>query len=178
MNDIKVMAWLFPILFIFHDFEEIIFMQPWISKNKCYLCERFPTISKKFLPHFENITTSSFAFGVAEEFILISIITIVSYATNWYSLWGGLFIAFTLHLVIHCFQTLLVRKYVPAIVTSIICLPICIYIIKHIVQLFTISTVVLYSIAGFIIMVVNLGIIHKGMDIFSKWLAKYEQQNN
>lgn len=177
MNDIKVMVWLFPILFIFHDFEEIIFMQPWISKNRRYLCERFPTLSKKLLPHFDNITTSSFAFGVAEEFILISIITVVSYMTNWYSLWVGLFIAFALHLVIHCFQTLIVRKYIPAIVTSIICLPICIYIIKHIVQLFPLGTVVLYSIFGFIIMVVNLGIIHKGMGIFNKWLAQYEHQS-
>ncbi|MGG0188012.1 HXXEE domain-containing protein [Bacillus rhizoplanae] len=175
MNNIQVMVWLFPILFIFHDFEEIIFIQPWIKKNRRYLCERFPTLSKRLLPHFDNITTSSFALGVAEEFILISIITIVSYVMNWYSLWVGLFIAFTLHLVIHCFQTLIIRKYVPAIITSIICLPICIYIIKHIVQLFPLDTIVLYSILGFIIMVVNLAIIHKVMDIFNKWLAQYEQ---
>ena len=134
-------------------------------------------LSKKLLPHFDNITTSSFAFGVAEEFILISIITIISYVMNSYSLWLGLFIAFTLHLVVHCFQTFIVRKYVPAIVTSIICLPICMYIIKHIVQFFTLGTVVFYSIVGFIIMVVNLGIIHKFMDVFSKWLAKYEHQS-
>lgn len=176
MNDIKVMVWLFPILFIFHDFEEIIFMQTWIKKNRSYLCERFPTLSKKLLPHFDNITTSSFALGVAEEFILISIITIVSYVTNWYILWVGLFVAFTSHLVIHCFQALIVRKYVPAIITSILCLPMCIYIIKHSVKLFQLDTVILYSVLAFIIMVVNLSIIHKCMDLFSKWLTQYEQQ--
>ncbi|MCB2360887.1 HXXEE domain-containing protein [Clostridium estertheticum] len=74
MSNIQVIIWLFPLLFIFHDLEEIIFMQAWISKNRLYLCERFPILSKKLLPHFDNITTSSFAFGVAEEFILISII--------------------------------------------------------------------------------------------------------
>ncbi|QZY56450.1 HXXEE domain-containing protein [Crassaminicella profunda] len=177
MNNIQVIIWLFPILFIFHDFEEIIFMQVWISKNKRYLCERFPALSKNLLPHFDNITTASFAFGVAEEFILISIITVISYMMNWYSLWIGLFIAFTLHLLIHCFQTLIVRKYVPAIVTSVICLPICIYIIKQIIKVSTLNTVILYSIFGFIIMVINLGIIHKGMSIFSKWLARYEHQS-
>ena len=96
---------------------------------------------------------------------------------NWYSLWAGLFIAFTLHLVVHCFQTLIVRKYVPAIVTSIICLPICIYIIKYIMQLFTLDTIALYSIFGVIIMVINLGVIHKFMDVFSKWLVKYEHKS-
>lgn len=177
MNDVKVMVWLFPILFIFHDFEEIIFMQSWISKNRRYLRERFPALSKRLLPHFDNITTSSFAFGVAEEFILISIITVVSYMTNWYFLWVGLFIAFTIHLVIHCVQALIIRKYIPAIITSVVCLPICTYIIKHVVKLFQLDTVILFSILGFIIMVLNLVVMHKGMVIFSKWLVKYEQQS-
>jgi len=177
MNNIQVIIWFFPMLFIFHDFEEIIFMQLWISKNRHYLSERFPKLSKKFLPHFDNITTASFTIGVAEIFILISIITVISYVMNWYGLWAGLFIAFTLHLVVHCVQTLILRKYVPAIVTSIICLPICIYIIKYIVQLLTLGEVVLYSIFGLIVMVINLVVIHKFMDVFSKWSAKYEHKN-
>lgn len=168
MNNIQIIIWFFPILFIFHDFEEIIFLQVWISRNRPYLCERFPKLSKKLLSHFDNITVSSFAFGVAEEFILIIIITVISYVMNWYSLWFGLFIAFTAHLVVHCFQTLIVRKYVPAIVTSIICLPICMFIIKQTIKLFPLRTIVFYSILGFIIMVVNLGIIHKFMEVFSK----------
>lgn len=175
MNNIQIIIWLFPILFIFHDFEEIIFIEAWISKNRIYLSERFPKLSKKLLPHFGNITTPSFAFGVAEEFILISIITVISYVINWHSLWLGLFIAFTLHLVVHCFQALILRKYVPAIITSVICLPICIYIIEYTVQLFTLRTVVIYSILGFIIMVVNLGIVHKFMSTVSKLLAQYGQ---
>ncbi|AQR98068.1 HXXEE domain-containing protein [Clostridium saccharoperbutylacetonicum] len=177
MDNMKVIVWLFPMLFIFHDFEEIIFMQSWICKNRGYLIERFPTLSKRLLPHFDNITTSSFAFGVAEEFILISIITVISYLTNWYTLWVGLFIAFTLHLVIHCMQTLIVRKYVPAIITSIICLPICIYIIMHIILLFQFDTIILYSILALMLMFINLVFIHKGMDIFNEWLVKYERQS-
>ncbi|CAH2713045.1 hypothetical protein BACCIP111895_00178 [Neobacillus rhizosphaerae] len=177
MNNIQVIIWLFPILFIIHDFEEIIFMRAWISKNKSYLCDRFPTLSKKLLHHFDHITTSAFALGVAEEFILISIITVVSYMTNWYSLWIGSFIAFTLHLLIHCLQALVVRKYIPSIVTSVICLPICIYIIKQIIQISTLNTITLYSILCFIIMVINIGFIHKVMAIFSKWIVRYEHQS-
>ncbi len=177
MTDIKVIIWLFPILFIFHDFEEIIFMKSWVRKNRHYLSERFPKLSKRLLSHFDNITTSSFALGVAEEFILITVITVVSYMTNWYMLWVGAFIAFTLHLVIHCFQTLVVKIYVPAVITSVICLPACIYIINHMLKLYQLETVVLYSILAFVIMVINLVILHKWMDIFSKWLLKYEQQS-
>ncbi|MCR1164079.1 hypothetical protein JTT01_21440 [Clostridium botulinum] len=64
----------------------------------------------------------------------------------------------------------MVRKYIPAIITSVICLPICIYITKHVVELFPLSTIILYSTLSFIIMAFNLGVIYKGMDIFNKWL--------
>lgn len=177
MNDIKVMVWLFPILFMFHDFEEIIFMQSWINRNRNYLYNRFPVLSKKLFPHFDQITTSAFAIGVAEEFIIISIITVVSYVTNWYILWTGLFITFALHLVIHCFQALVLRKYVPAVITSIICLPICVYIIGHAVKLFPPNNVILYSVITFVFMVINLILVHRAMAVFSKWSAQYEVQN-
>ncbi|MFJ8261047.1 HXXEE domain-containing protein [Rummeliibacillus sp. NPDC094406] len=176
MNNMQVIIWLFPILFMFHDFEEIIFMRAWINKNRSYMSERFPTLSKKLLPHFEHMTTSAFALGVAEEFILISTITVISYMTNWYDLWIGSFIAFTLHLLIHCFQALIVRKYIPVIVTSIICLPICIYIIMQILQISSLYTIILYSILCFIIMIINISIVHKLMAIFSQWIVRYEHK--
>lgn len=168
--------WFFPILFMLHDFEEIIFMQVWIRKNKSFLYNKFPRLSKKLFSHFDNITTASFALGVAEEFILISIITIISYITNWYNLWTGLFIAFTLHLLIHCLQALIIRKYIPTVVTSIICLPFCVYIIKQIMGILTVETIILYSILGFGIMVINLVLIHRAMDVFSRWLIQYERK--
>jgi hypothetical protein len=83
--------------------------------------------------------------------------------------------AFTVHLVIHCLQALIMKKYIPAVVTSIICLPICIYIIRNSINLFSVDTVLWYFVFGFIIMVVNLFILHRGMAIFDKWLALYEQ---
>lgn len=175
MNNVQDMIWLFPILFMIHDFEEIIFMRAWFMKNKSYLSSRFPKLSKKIVPHFENMTTSAFALGVAEEFILISIITYAAYLTNWYDLWIGTFVAFTLHLIIHCIQALIIRKYVPVIVTSVICLPISLYIITQVSQLAPIHSIILYSIVGFILVIINGVAIHKGMALFGRWIIKYEQ---
>lgn len=174
MNDIQFLIWLFPILFMIHDFEEIIFMRAWLGKNKSFLQMRFPRLSKKMLPHFEQLTTSAFALGVAEEFILISIITVVSYLKDWYGLWIGAFIAFALHLVVHCIQVFIVRKYIPVIVTSVICLPVSIYIITQVVKVMPLYTIIFYSILSFIIMTINLGIIHKGAAWFGKRIARYE----
>jgi len=170
--DIHVIIWFFPILFIFHDFEEIIFMKLWINKNRRYLSKKFPKLSKKFLNHFDNITTSAFAFGVVEEFLLIGMITVISYIFNWYYIWFGLFIAFTLHLIMHLIQTIILKKYVPATATSIICLPVCIYIIKLIMPDFTLNTLILYSILGIILVSVNMIFIQKFIVIFSNWLEQ------
>ena len=122
-------------------------------KNRNFLNHRFPALSKKISAHFDQITTSAFALGVAEE-------------------WTGLLITFALHLLIHCIQALVLRKYVPAIITSIICLPICIYIISNVVKLFPLNDVILYSVLSFVFMVVNPILIHKAMEVFSKWSVK------
>ena len=175
MNDIKVLVWIFPILFIFHDFEEIIMMQPWIKKNRAYLSDRFPKLAGKLLPHFDSITTASFALGVFEEFILISLVSVVSFVSGSYGFWAGLFIAFTVHLIIHCFQALAVRKYIPALITSLLCLPACYYILKHAIPIFTASELIYNSLFGLLLMVLNLYAVHKGMTIFDKWQARYEK---
>lgn len=176
MINMQVIIWLFPIIFIFHDFEEIIFMEAWIKRNKSYLAEKFPKLFPKFSAHLDKITTSSFALGVAEEFMLINVITITAYFMEWYSLWLGSFIAFILHLLIHCVQTIIVRRYLPLIVTTIISLPVCLYIISQVIVMFDLSTVVLYSFIGFIIMIVNIIALHKYMDVFTVWINKYQQK--
>ena len=174
MKSMQVIIWFLPIIFIFHDFEEIIFMKAWISKKKNYLSSRFPKLSQRMLPHFKNITTSSFALGVSEEFVLITAVTIVSYAINSYDFWIGIFIVFTLHLIMHIFQAVILKGYVPAVATSIICLPLCIYILMMTVTLFQLNTIIFYSILSLIIVVINLYLVHKCMDIFTAWLSKYE----
>ena len=40
--------WLFPLLFIFHDMEEIIGFGIWLKKNKSMLDKKYPFISKVY----------------------------------------------------------------------------------------------------------------------------------
>lgn len=175
MSDMQMIIWLLPIIFIFHDFEEIIMMKPWINKNNEYIKTRFPRLSKRLLAHFDNINTSAFALGVAEEFIIISIITVITYMNQWYYLWEGIFISFTLHLIIHCIQALILRRYVPVIITSIISLPICIMIILVTIENFHTGPLLFYVLISLIAMIINLGLVHKMMDLFTKFLLKYEK---
>lgn len=178
MHILSFIIWTFPILFIIHDFEEIIFIKPWITKNSLYFQTNYPKLANKLLPHFKNLSTESFALGVAEEFIIIVFVTLYAYFTSEYKVWLGLFIAFSFHLIIHLIQSITIKRYIPAVLTSILCLPCCIYIIILMVLTLKISyiSIIAYSLISIAIMIINLIAIHKGMELFDKWLVIY--QNN
>jgi hypothetical protein len=161
----------FPIVFMFHDFEEIIFFKTWLTKNRDYLKNRFPKISRHILPHFEKLSTAAFSLAVAEEFILISIITFTSIWLKNYFLWFAIFIAFSLHLVAHIIQWIILKRYIPSIVTSLLCLPYCIYtfncfLLAGIMSFFQIA---IWTMIGIVIMVLNLVLAHKLALVFEKW---------
>lgn len=132
--ELTLLVLAFPLVFMFHDFEEIIFFKTWLAINKCELAHKFPNISKKFIPHLESISTSSFALAVAEEFILISILSLWAVCNERYELWFGVFVGFSIHILIHIIQWLIYRKYIPCIVTSFLVLPYCIYTFTKIIE--------------------------------------------
>ena len=103
--------WLFPLLFIFHDMEEIIGLVPWIHLNETLLAQKAPAILKIH----KGITTEGFALAVFEEFILVLSITLLAYFTQSRVLelvWLGGFVAFALHLLLHIGQAIFLGKYI------------------------------------------------------------------
>ncbi|HFL3855184.1 TPA: HXXEE domain-containing protein [Clostridioides difficile] len=164
--------WLFPLLFIFHDMEEIIGFGIWLKKNKSMLDKKYPFISKIY----ENYSTEGMAFAVFEEFILciiFCILTVITENQYVYLLWLGSFIAYTLHLVIHIGQSIIIRKYIPSLITSIICLPISIWCISKSIYIVDceMNTTILYSIIGIIIVALNLKFAQSLIGKFTKWMS-------
>ena len=58
----KDIIWLFPLLFIFHDLEEIIGFMPWIERNEKLLAKKAAFI----LNTHKGLSTEGFALAVAE----------------------------------------------------------------------------------------------------------------
>ncbi|MFT3947620.1 MAG: HXXEE domain-containing protein [Agriterribacter sp.] len=170
--DLKLLVLILPLVFMFHDFEEIIFFKKWFKNNKDNLLRRFPKIATKILPHFENISTASFSLAVAEEFILLSAISVYAVYNEIYLLWYGIFIGFFIHIIIHIIQWIIYRRYIPCIVTSFLVLPYCIYTFVKINEweIFTVNEQVIWGLLGFIIIVLNLLLAHKLIANFDKWL--------
>ena len=170
MEKYSLIVWLLPIVFMIHDFEEIIFFKTWISKNKGYLTEKFPKISKRFLPRMENLSTSAFALAVAEEFLLLSLIIVGSVLFDNYLLWLAAFMGFFVHLLVHLGQWIILKRYIPAIWTTFLALIYCVYVFYEIISnnVFLISEIVLWTIIGFGLVGVNLIFAHKLAEMYDR----------
>jgi len=158
---------LLPIIFIFHDMEEIIGFE-WFFRKNPDLFDRFPKVMKAY----RNFTTAGMALAVYEEFIPFFGLSLIAYyfpCSILNAIWLGIFISFTAHLLVHIGQTLYIRKYIPSFITSTICLPLSIAIIFKCASLMTFSAAsVICIFAAFLFMMVNLRIAHCLMHYFNK----------
>ena len=119
---------LLPILFIFHDMEEIIGFKRFFEKNP-WVFEKYPRITKAY----RIFSTEGMALGVYEEFIPFFGISLLAYffpnrILN--TIWFALLLSLTVHFVIHIVLCIYIRKYIPSLITSITGLPVCILILQ------------------------------------------------
>ncbi|GBU24390.1 hypothetical protein R83H12_01020 [Fibrobacteria bacterium R8-3-H12] len=165
---------LLPIMFMLHDFEEIIFFKYWLNKNKDYLQNKFPKIGPKIYSHCSKFTAAGFALAIAEEFIIISLLTYISIIMQNFYIWFTVFMGFSIHIIIHILQFIVYRKYIPTIITSILVLPYCIYgfIFYLNNEAYKIEWIIICSIIGIIGVMINLKFIHYLGEKFSNWEIK------
>ena len=118
---------LLPIIFIFHDMEEIIGFD-WFFKTNSGLFERYPKLNKIY----NGLTTATFSAAVYEEFIPFFGISLWAYYFPnkiLYAVWFGIFLSLTVHFAVHIVLSIYIKRYIPCVITSIICLPISILIL-------------------------------------------------
>lgn len=171
----QLYIWLFPILFIFHDMEEIIDIIPWLRHNQKFLSEKYPAITKSIMKQYGLATTEGFALAVFEELLLCIILCLISLVTNWYGLWLGGMIGCAIHFLVHIGQAVVIRKYIPCLITSIAALPVSVYVICKSIELLTYAfyQVLFYSLIGMFVIAGNLTFAHWLMRSYSKYLARY-----
>ncbi len=170
----ETVMWLLPIVFMIHDFEEIIMMQPWVDKNADFLTRRFPRIAARMLPHFNGLSTSSFALAVAAMFLMVSAVTLISVELGLYALWAGMLIGFFIHLIVHVGQFIVVRRYVPVVITSLIAAPYCVWALAVINSRHPLpaASTFIWTVTAVIVIAVSLPLVHLLAAHFQQWLEK------
>ena len=160
---------LLPIIFIFHDMEEIIGFG-WFFRNNPEIFKRYPRITEAY----KDFTTAGMALAVYEEFIPFFGISLLAYyfendVLN--ALWFGLMLSLTAHFIVHLMQSIYIKKYVPSLITSIICLPISVVILINSSKYMNFSLMsVVIIFASIILMMANLKFAHWLMHKFGKSL--------
>ncbi|MCR5735137.1 MAG: HXXEE domain-containing protein [Lachnospiraceae bacterium] len=128
------LIWIFPVLFIFHDMEEVIWLPGFIEKNREDIIKRYPIAEKLLSVYKKVMTTQAFALAVYEELIVLMTICAlveITKAEFIMGIWYGALIGFTAHLVMHILQSIAIKRYIPSLVTSILTLPPSIMLLIH-----------------------------------------------
>ena len=155
----------FPLAFIVHDGEEIVIQHKWMLTHKDLLIQKFPK-AKRVISHLSSLSRAAFAMAVLAELVLVLLATAYiliggAYATE---LWIALFMAFSVHFVIHIAQGVMVKGYVPGLVTSILMLPYAYFGISKICEKVSGDKLLHLSILGIVAMIINLR--------FAHWIGK------
>lgn len=102
---------LFPSLFMLHELEEIVWMPSFVKK-----------ISAQFPDNLILSYYTPFAFNaiVLEQFLILLLSLFLSYWFNNYTIYATIVIAYIYHVFRHLIQTVVIRKYVPGLLTGIL----------------------------------------------------------
>jgi hypothetical protein len=71
--DTHTLIWLFPVAFMFHDFEEILFWELWLRKNGSEIKSRLPAFLSKQAETIMEKSTAQFSFPVLLIFSLTAL---------------------------------------------------------------------------------------------------------
>ena len=143
----------------------------WFFRNNPEIFKRYPRITEAY----KDFTTAGMALAVYEEFIPFFGISLLAYyfendVLN--ALWFGLMLSLTAHFIVHLMQSIYIKKYVPSLITSIICLPISVVILINSSKYMNFSLMsVVIIFASIILMMANLKFAHWLMHKFGKQLG-------
>ena len=124
--NVQALMMMFPVVFMFHDFEELCFLESWIRKNTNNL--RNKPIGKNWIS-LAGYPTSALGIGIMLMFWFVSATSILSAMLDLYTLFAAAMIVFALHNLFHIVQPILLGRYIPAMGSSIITLPYPLYVL-------------------------------------------------
>lgn len=161
---------LLPIIFIFHDMEEIIGFGWFFRKNP----EMF-SLHPKLTNAYRGFTNEGFVIAVYEEFIPFFGLSLLAYyfpCKLLYAIWFGMLSALTGHFAAHILICIYVRKFIPSLITTVICLPVCLLILAKTAVFLTFDaftvTAVISSVIG---LMINMKLGHKMMSAVGKYFT-------
>jgi hypothetical protein len=122
--ELSAVIWLFPVVFMLHDLEEIITVEKWLATNKKRVMNGLPAGLVRFLEPSLRMTTAQFAAAVTCLFVILSLATLLAAVTLPEGTYLPVFLV-CLHVLFlnvfsHLGHTLQFRCYTPGVVTAVL----------------------------------------------------------
>ena len=178
MNTMNFIVWMLPIIFMLHDFEEIIMAEVWGKRYGKEINATWPQRQPFGLNYIHNCKTPTFSIGVEVLFLTFSLISLFSVIFQSYFFWYGAFLGVTLHLVFtHMLLCIRFKHYVPGVITSVIFLLPSVWFLYAAEKIlhYGMGTILLACLLGIILTIILMFVLHKAMGSWSKWLHKYSE---
>ena len=141
---------LFPALFMLHELEEIIWMPSFVKK----ISIQYP--NNRILTYYIPF---AFNFIVLEQFLILMTSLYLSYQFNNYNIYASIINAYINQVFGHLIQTIVIRKYVPGLLTGILTSYFSIISLKNEIpitlygySLFTLLVIILNLVVSFMIL--------------------------
>lgn len=117
--DLSSVYWLLPLLFMFHDFEEILTVERWGAQNRLDLEASLPRrVLAKIAPSL-RMTTLRFAWDVLYVYIIVFVSAALAVLFSFKWLYLAVLAVFFLHAFSHMFFSAVLRRYTPGVVTAV-----------------------------------------------------------
>lgn len=117
--DLISLLWLFPITFMFHDFEEIITVEKWINRHGHHVKSKMPSFAQKLYDSSFRINTLHFAKDVLWVYSLIVTVTVLAVFFHFYLPLLATLHVYFFHVFTHVGQSIFLRIYTPGVMTAI-----------------------------------------------------------
>ena len=132
---LETLIWLFPITFILHDFEEIIFVELWFKKNYARLEPMVPKRMKSVFQDLSETTAARFSIPVFMQFIVYIVASFLVVEHQFYDAFLGLNVLLFLHVFTHLGQSVFFRCYTLGVGTALlITLPFSLYLFYRLIN--------------------------------------------
>jgi hypothetical protein len=165
--DTLTLIWLFPVAFMFHDFEEIIFWEVWLNKHGDEIKKRVPAFLAKPIRAIVEKKTAPTALTVC---LIFGLTVLASFLAVEYGKYGFFLAAsgvFFVHGFMHLGQSIILRKYVPAVITSaLIVIPYGLVLYGRLIKegIVSLPELLMYFLLGVAIVIPLILVIHKAGD--------------
>lgn len=117
--DLISILWLFPVTFLFHDLEEVITVEKWVSKHGEHVQQSLPAFAKKMLGSSLRMNTLQFAKDVLGVYSVIVLVTGLAVFFDFYLPFLAALHLYFLHVFTHLGQTVFLKKYTPGVITAV-----------------------------------------------------------